>query len=165
MIKFAPYTNESHKIHIIRASRCTGICRRTCNCGGRCGYRDASAPGDGGGQVGGRHERRGLAAAVRFSFPARPPPRRWPRVAGRMGGPGPGWVGVFCWACFHLWFIFPCVVIRFCYDSNSRLTTFPSSSNVSPLSVASSPAWARAWQFRQSNSRLSSLSAISGLLR
>ena len=117
-----------------------------------------------GSEVGGRHERRGLAAAVRFSFPARPPPRRWPRVAGRMGGPGPGWVGVFCWACFHLWFIFPCVVIRFCYDSNSRLTTFPSSSNVSPLSVASSPAWARAWHSRQSNSRLSSLSAISGLL-
>lgn len=56
-------------------------------------------------------------------------------------------------------------VARSCaYDKSSRSTRFPSSSNMRPRSVGRSEAWARAWQSRQSNSRLFSPSAISGVL-
>lgn len=56
-------------------------------------------PGVGGG---GRVFRRGLAAAVRCPFPARPPPRLWPHAERRADGAGAGTGGRFR---LLLWFV------------------------------------------------------------
>ena len=55
-----------------------------------------------GSEVGGRVFRRGLAAAVRCPFPARPPPRLWPHAERRADGAGAGTGGRFR---LLLWFV------------------------------------------------------------